>query len=109
MSQHRVPFTAEYDAHREQLTLTGDLDGDRQAMLALQGTLREVADGMPPEKLLIITDHMRLVPEGVSLWIAEVSAHLDEVMLFYKCGQLPHILKYDERYAHPRTTYFGDY
>lgn len=101
MSQRRISFQLEWRAGW--LILRGDLDGDAEVQAICEKVLAKVP-GLR-RKYIVDAINARIVPEGVTIWIAAVSKHLPNTRLHYRDCQLADVLQMGTRYKHPKSTF----
>jgi len=99
------PF--ELAVYKDRIVLRGDLDDSPDVLAACSKNLESVPKF---STFTIDADEIRLVPEGVTVWIEAVSRFLMGCELIYNPSQLSLILEYDDRYKHPKSTFipYGD-
>ena len=98
--RNEEPFDILFYEHK--LVLRGDLTDAPSVVLKF----RQVLERVPSFSLLVVEAHdARIGPEGVTKWIEAVEKFLPGCELIYEPCQLGVILRYDDRYKHPKSTF----
>lgn len=87
----------------DKISLKGDLDSAHSTIRAACRQALENAPGL--SRFVVDAVDLRVVPEGVTIWIQITEDLLADSELIYAPSQLGLILQYDERYKHANSVF----